>query len=152
MTNPPFDPAQAHRYFASHCFNRTWEFIEKPDRTPADDADMLHCAIASLWHWTQCETVTETHLSVGHWQIARVYALLRQPANALAYAETCLRLSEDLAPFYLGYAHEAIARAALLAGDQPRAQKHLREARFCLPQIIDLEEQKALAQDLETIQ
>lgn len=151
MTTPPFDIAQAHRYFAAHCFNRTWELIEKPDRTPDEDELMLQGSMASLWHWKNCEHCTDTNLSVGYWQISRVYCLLNRPVGALVHAEACLRLSEHLAPFYLGYAHEALARAAKLSGNNVRAQRHLDEARLCLPQIIDLEQQRALAADLETI-
>lgn len=151
MTTPPFDLAQAHRYFAAHCFNLTWELIDKPDRTPADDEMMLHGSIASLWHWKHCEHCTDTNLSVGYWQLARIETLLRHTASALAHAEICLRHSEHLPPFYLGYAHEALARATLLAGDESRARHHLHLAQLCLPQIIELEQRQALAADLETI-
>lgn len=151
MSKPPIDVAQAHRYFAAHCFNRTWELIDKPDRTPEDDEMMLHGSIASLWHWKNCEHCSDTILSVGYWQISRVYTLLKRPAGALVHAETCLRLSEHLPPFYLGYAHEALARATQLAGDEPRTRHHRHLAQLCLPQIIDLEERQALAADLEMI-
>ncbi|MBL8850512.1 MAG: hypothetical protein JNG89_12600, partial [Planctomycetaceae bacterium] len=47
------DRAAAHRQFSGECFNRTWELIDKQDRTPADDEQMLLRSLASLWHWTQ---------------------------------------------------------------------------------------------------
>ena len=47
---PTFDLQTAHRYFAPYCFNKTWEYIEKQDRSPEDDLVMLHTSLASLWH------------------------------------------------------------------------------------------------------
>jgi hypothetical protein len=39
--NSGLDMDKAHRYFAADCFNKAWELIEKPDRTPDDDERML---------------------------------------------------------------------------------------------------------------
>ena len=56
---PDFDTEQAHRYFSTHCFNMAWQLIEKPDRTPEDDEQMIRLAQASLWHWTgPCQLYT----------------------------------------------------------------------------------------------
>ena len=48
-----FDIEHAHKYFSVNCFNLTWELIDKPDRTPKDNEQMVRLAQASLWHWTQ---------------------------------------------------------------------------------------------------
>jgi hypothetical protein len=50
---PDFDPAVVHRYFSATCFNKTWEFIDNPKRTPEEDMTMLQASMASLWHWSQ---------------------------------------------------------------------------------------------------
>jgi hypothetical protein len=39
-----------HRRLAAQWFNETWALLDKPDRTPADDAMMLHKAHASRMH------------------------------------------------------------------------------------------------------
>ena len=79
---PEFDVAAAHRYFATQCYNDAFDLIDKRDRSADDDARMLHLSMSSLWHWTQRADCTSTNLSIGYWQVARIYALLGQPDNA----------------------------------------------------------------------
>jgi len=73
--DPGFDTTQAHRFFAADCFNKTWEFIEKPHRTQDEDEQMIRLAQASLWHWTNRADCKDMQLSIGHWLLARVQAL-----------------------------------------------------------------------------
>ena len=116
---PEFDLAAAHRYFAADCFNKAWELIEKTDRTPAEDDEMLRLSLASHYHWTQRPDYDDTAASVAYWQTSRIYALLGQAQNARRSGELCLHASQGkgVGAFFLGYAYEALARAAALAGD-----------------------------------
>jgi len=52
---------------------------------------------------------------------------------------------------YLAYAHEALARAELLAGDAARVGEHLAEARRLAAGVTDAEEKTGLLKDLESI-
>jgi hypothetical protein len=151
--NPEFDLQQAHRYFSAECFNRAWDYIDKPARSPDEDQIMLQLGIASLWHWSQRPDRTPTNLSAGYWQVARIYALLGQAAAARQYGQLCLQASqaEGVAPFYLGYAYEALARAEAVAGEKAQAREYLRLARQAAGQVTDPEEQKQLLDDLGTI-
>jgi hypothetical protein len=154
MSDPPtFDLPTAHRYFSAECFNTAWDLIEKPRRTAEEDLDMLHRSLVALWHWSQRPDCTPTNRSIGCWQVSRVYAILGQEENARRYGELCLAVSRepDVPPFYLAYAHEALARAALLAGDIARVQEHLAEARRLAQGVTDGEEKSALLNDLETV-
>lgn len=103
---PDFDLSAAHRYFSAHCFNQAWELIEKAERTPDEDEQMIRLSLAATWHWTQRSDCTPTHLSVGYWQAARIYAILGQAENARRYAQMCLEASQapGVEPFYLAYA------------------------------------------------
>lgn len=148
---PPFDEAAAHRYFSAACFNRTWELLDKPDRTPEDNELLIASALASLWHWRQRPDCTPRNWSVGYWQISRVYAVLGQAQNAWRYAELCLRASEGETPFYLGYAYEALARAAKLAEDGELARQYLRHAEELAAQLPDGEEREMLTKDLREL-
>lgn len=150
---PTFDLPTAHRYFSAECFNTAWDLIEKPRRTPDEDLDMLHRSLVALWHWTQRPDCTPTNRSIGLWQVSRVYAILGQEENARRYAELCLSVSQgpDVDPFYLAYAHEALARVELLAGNLSRVQEHLAEARRLAQGVAEEEEKMALLKDLETI-
>lgn len=145
------DLSTAHRYFSAECFNRTWTLMEKAGRSAAEDEQMLLLSLASLWHWTQREDCSDQNLSIGYWQVSRVYALRGDARNALHYAETCLRHSHNLAPFFVAYAHEAIARAVALTGESGRASKHIAEARRLAREVAEAEERTALEKDLDSI-
>ena len=152
-SKPAVDVQQAHRYFSAHCFNRAWDYIDKPARTPEEDQLMLQLGFASLWHWSRRPDRTSANLSVGYWQLARIYALLGQAQAARQYGQLCLETSqaEGVAPFYRGYAYEALARAESVAGDGPKAQEYLRLARQAGEKVSDPKDRQRLFADLATI-
>jgi len=151
--SPEFDLKHAHRYFSAECFNRAWDFIDKPVRTPEEDQKMLMLGMASLWHWSQRPDVTPGNYSIGYWQVARIHALLGQPDLARQYGLLCLENSqcEGCQPFHLGYAYEALARAESLAGERTKADEYLRLAKKAGEDMTDLEDRKRLLDDLATI-
>src|SRR5262245_39597365 len=153
MSSSAIDPASAHRFFSVHCFNRAWGFIERNDRSDDDNVEMVLCALASLWHWRQRDDCGSKQLSIGCWQVSRVYALACQAENARHYAEWCLKHSAGLPAFYRGYAHEALARSAELRGSAGAAEKeaHLQAAKALMEQIDDSGDRAALDADLQTL-
>ena len=150
-TSPPFDPSLSHRYFSAHCFNQTWALLETPNRSAAEDEQMLLLAMASLWHWTQRPDCKPRNLAVGYWLISRVYAALGQSDNASIYAGKCLILSEGDEPFYIASAHEASARAARLAGNTETVARHLAEARRLAALVTEADDRASLEADLASI-
>ena len=151
MSQPPLDEAAAHRYFSADCFNRTWELLDKSDRSPEESETMVACALASVWHWRQRPDCAPRNLSIGYWQVSRVYAVLGQAQNAWHYGELCLKASEKEEPFYLGYAYETLARAARLAGDNELKVRYLRHAQELAGQLPDGEEREMLNKDLNEL-
>jgi hypothetical protein len=151
---PDFDLGSAHRYFSAECFNRTWDFIQKPKRTAEDNQKMILLSLASLWHWTQRSDCTPTNLSIGYWQASRVYVLVGQVENARIYGQLCLKASQGdgVLPFYLGYAYEALARVEMVAGNRKKMADYLQQAFEVAERISDPEEKKMLLDDLNTIQ
>lgn len=150
-TVPPFDEQRGHRYFSAHCFNRTWELIDKPDRSPVDDEQMLLRAYASFWHWTQRPDVTPQNLSVGYWLLSRVHALMGQGERARHFGELSLQQAANEPPFYLGYAHEALARAAQVGHQDQEFQFHLGQAERCLLGVDDPDDRSLLENDLSSL-
>jgi hypothetical protein len=150
---PDFDLKAAHKYFSAECFNRAWDFIDKPTRSTGDGDRMLQLSMASLWHWTQREDCSPTNLSVGYWQVSRAYALLRQADQARHYGQLCLESSqgEGVEPFYRGYAYEALARAELVADNEDGMEKYLIQAHQVATALADPNEKKQLLKDLATI-
>jgi len=152
--NPDFDLQAAHRYFATYCFNQTWDYIDRPGLTSQEEEVMLSLSLISLWHWTQRQDCTPTNLSVGYWQVARVFALLRQADNARHYGELCLEASQmdGVEPFYKGYAYEALARAEAVSGDRRQKDHFILMARQAAAEVMEAEDRNQLLKDLETIQ
>jgi hypothetical protein len=149
---PQFNIQDAHKYFSARCFNETWENIDKSNtRSTEDDMEMLHTAIASIWHWSQREDVTAENLSVGYWQVSRVYCLIGQPNNARRYGLLSLKHAKGLSPFYRGYSYETLARAEMLNGNRVIMLTHLQKAHEMLEQVEDEENRQLLSKDLETI-
>jgi hypothetical protein len=150
---PEFDILSAHKFFSADCFNRAWDYIDKPVRTQDEDDMMLSLSLTSLWHWTQREDCSDTNLSIGYWQVARVYALLRQPDNARRYGELCLGAAkrDGVAPFYLGYAYEALARAENVAGEHDKMENYLILAHQIAASITERDEKKQMLRDLASI-
>ena len=148
-----FDIQAAHIHFSTETFNRAWEYIENADhRSPDDGLTMLHTAIASLWHWSQRGDVTAKNLSVGYWQVSRVFNLIKQPNNARTYGLLALKYAEDLEPFYKGYAYETLARAEMIAGNRVIMMVYLEKAHTMTRLVADEEDQQLLLKDLESIQ
>jgi hypothetical protein len=148
---PDFDLATVHRYFSAACFNQTWDFIDNPDRTPEDNMMMLQTSMASLWHWAQREDATPQNLSVGNWQVSRVYALLGEADNARKYGEVSLKLADGEPPFYTAFAYEALARAEMVAGNKTKMQEYLDKAHALAEKVEDEEDKQVLMGDLGSI-
>ena len=153
MSNtPPIDLPLAHRYFAAACFNGAWDLIDKSDRTPDEDDEMIQTAHASVWHWMQRADKTPRNLSIGYWQLSRVYALSRQPDNARRYAERCLAITPADEPFYVGFAYEALGRAEAVAGHAEGGREYLAAARRQAELVAQETDRNALLSDLQSLE
>ncbi len=148
---PEFDITAAHKYFSSNCFNKAWDLIDKLDRTLEEDRLMVALNQASIYHWLQREDCNHQRLSVGYWQASRIQTLFGNTAEALRLADVCHSYSGELKPFYLGYAHEALARAHQLAGNSKEAAHHLAFSHELAARIGDKGEREMLMSDLEKL-
>jgi hypothetical protein len=127
--------------------------MELADRRSTDeDLMMLHAAMASLWHWTQRDDVKAENLSIGYWQVSRVFNLLKQPDNARTYGLQALKYAEGLEPFFKGYAYETLARAEMLADNRVIMMVYLEKAREVTNLVTDEENKQLLLKDLESLQ
>ena len=94
------DTREAHELFSKECFNAAWDLMDKDARSPREDIQMVHLAHTSLYHWSQRAECTDQNLSIGYWQLSRVYVMIGELENAIKYGE-----------IFLGYAFEALARS-----------------------------------------
>ena len=117
-----------HRKIAVRCFNETWDYLEKEQRTELDDQKMLQLTHASQYHWDLVGT--PRNKAVGDWQISRVYAALKQPQLSLLFARSSLATCKrEKLPEVLATAYEAVARAYAVAEESASARKYLKLAR-----------------------
>jgi hypothetical protein len=146
----PLSRAQ-HRRIAGELFNHVWSLLDKKDRGQEEDDEMLHAAHASRFHWGLAGT--PLNLSVGEWQVSRVYATLGRAEPALYHARRALEIARRsrLSRFYLAYAYEAVARAAAVAGERRTRDRYLRRAREIGAGVRDRDDRRMLLEDLATI-
>lgn len=141
------------RRLAAALFNHVWTLLDKPERSAADDDEMVHAAHASAYHWMHTGTIANRVRS--EWQCSRVYAVLGRAEPALHHARRCLELAEsapaELEEFDLPFAYEALARAHAVAGDEAQAREWLARAKAAGAEIGDEDDRMLLESDLATI-
>jgi len=152
MNKKKFDSAPAHEYFLKICFNGVWDLIEKTTRSPSENKEMIHMSHASMYHWSKRPDGTDQNLSVGCWQLSRVYTLVGEADNAIKYGRLCLDHSkkDGVAVVFLGYAYEALARAYALAGDGEKKEAFMKKA-IQIAEGLSSDDKAQLQGDLETI-
>jgi hypothetical protein len=145
---PEFDLTAAHTYFSAHCFNATWDLLDKAERTLEEDRRMVALSQASIYHWLNRPDCANQPLSIGYWLASRVQATLGNASEAQSWAQICLDYSGELEPFYIGYAFEALARAAHLNHDDASAAALLTQAEAQAALVADKEDRDVLLKDL----
>ena len=159
MPDPTADPgnldATTHRRLAVDLFNHTWTLIQNPDRTPAQNDEMIHAAHASRYHWSKAGTTV--NLGRGEWQCARVYSTLGRGEPAVWHARRCVEYAEAAAAageaesWDVPSSYEAMARALAVAGDRGAAEEWRARARAAVAAIDDPEDRTIIEQDLATL-
>lgn len=123
-TPSPETIAQMHRWFAVECNNGCWELIEKAERSPDDDRDMLYRAYAAAYHWSYAGTPLNG--ARAELALARTHSLLGQGDLALGFAQAALDFFEhnDCEDWDLAFGHAEVAYAAAVTGDEVLHAKH----------------------------
>lgn len=156
MSNEPaateIDPTTRQK-LAVALYNRTWTLLDKPDRTSAEDDEMIHGAHASRYHWGEVRDVEPVNLARGEWQCSRVYAVLGRAEPALWHARRCLAINEasGVRDWDIASAYEAMARACLVAGDMDGVATWKARATAALDEIADPDDREQIEGDLATL-
>lgn len=148
------DP-ETRRRLAADLFNHTWTLLEKADRTPEEDDEMIHSAHASRFHWERAEGRRTVNLARGEWQCSRVYAVLGRGEPAIWHARRCLAYVEaaggDVDVWDAAAAYEALSRAYAIAGDRAAAADWKERAVAATEAIADRDEREIIENDLATL-
>lgn len=141
-----------HRQLGVDLFNHVWTLLDRDERTQDEDDEMLNAAHASRFHWSKASTEA-THQARGEWQLARVYAVLGRGEPAVYHAGRCLDWCErgEVEDWDLAYAHEALARAHAVAGDEAGAARHRATARELGDLIADPDDREHFDEDWATL-
>ncbi|MFL6182188.1 MAG: MerR family transcriptional regulator [Actinomycetes bacterium] len=143
--------AQTQKALAASLFNRVWELLEKADRTPSDNDEMVNAAHASRLLWS---TIGDAqNFAIGDWQISRVYSVLGRSEPAVFHARRCLDHSQlvDGQPWLLASAYEGLARAYAVAGDRAAAAEWKAKAEERLLQVDDADDREVVERDIATL-
>jgi Tfp pilus assembly protein PilF len=145
-----YSEADVHRFFAKQYHGKTWELLDKPERTAEENECLADYAHASLAHWRVAGTAV--HYQRGVWLLSRVYAVLGDPELALMYARRVLELTEEhldeLEKFDQAFAFECMARAHALTGNVVEAQLYLKSAQQAGEEIPDKEDRDVFFAEL----
>ncbi len=146
----PLTPRQ-HRRIGADLFNYTWSLLELPHRTSDENDEMLHAAHASRYHWGHAGRALQR--SIGEWQISRVYSVLGRAEPAFYHGRRALEIarSAHLAPFYVAYGYEALARASAVAGKPRLRDRYVRSAESTGRKIRSPDDRRMLKEDLSTV-
>ncbi|MFW9773826.1 MAG: hypothetical protein ACFFEO_16870 [Candidatus Thorarchaeota archaeon] len=122
-----------HEKIAKETFNKTWDFLDKKDRSSEDIKEMIHTVHASRYHWGILVSEgkgTALNLQRGDWIISRVYSVLENGESALFYAKSCLELTEknNIGDLDLAFAYEAMARAFAVLKNKEEFEKYFKLA------------------------
>ena len=141
-----------HRRLGVDLFNHAWTLLDRDERTPDEDDEMLGAAHASRYHWSKATTDARNQAR-GEWQLARVYAVLGRGEPAVHHARRCLAWCGrgEVEDWDVAFAHEALARAHALAGNVGEAERHKRLARELGDAIADAEDREHFERDFATL-
>lgn len=145
------DDSAWHRRFAADLFNRTWDLMDMPSRSPAQDSEMLTAAFASRHHWGVVGTV-ENRIT-GDWQIARVSSLLGMADLALRFAGGAAEAAhaEGWTGWRLASVYEGMARAHACAGARAERDRYVGLAEKALAEEPDADDRDEIARQLATV-
>jgi hypothetical protein len=141
----------AERDLAKRLFNRAWQLIDSPDRTPEQDRLMLVTACASFLHWDAVGTAENR--AIADWQIAHVASLLGYGDLALAHATSAIeRVRAAGLPDWLhASALEGMARAHAAAGNRAERDSYLKQAIESVATVTDAEERELISNQIATV-
>jgi hypothetical protein len=149
-TNEDDAPAW-HRTFAGAAFNRSWDLIDKADRSPADEAELLTAVFASRYHWEPIGN--DENKAIGDWQIAHAASQLGLAPIALRFATAALERTQAAGrdDWLLASCYEGVARAHAIAGSPGERDRYIALARAVLDTVEDPEDRELIESQISTI-
>lgn len=132
-------------------FNQTWDYIEKKERTPKENLEMINLAYQSKYYWSLVGKALNFVRS--DWQVSRVYAESNLLEASLYYAGQCLEntLRLELKDFDLFFAYEANVRVHHLQQNLEKRDEFVKLAIGSLESIEKQSDKDYCREELEKI-
>jgi len=137
---PPEIDQATRRALAVGLYNHCWELLEIPDRTPEQDAELIHAAHASRYHWGEIQD-TPARLWRGEpalWHARRAVTLVEAGGDAV----------ED---WDRPAVYEGMARASFGAGDPAGGSAWKARAAELAAALTDADDREVIERDLATL-
>ena len=140
-----------HRWFGVQSNNGAWDLTTRPQRTPADDQEMLNLAYTSAYHWSKIGK--PINIARGDITLAHVHSLLGHGDLALGYARRALEFFEnnECEDWDLAFAHMEMALAAVAQGDADLHARHYATARTLGEAIQEEEDRQVFLEEYARI-
>ena len=144
------------RQLGVELYNSSWALLEKAERTPAEDDELLHQAHASTYHWLEAPECEPKNRARGEWLCSRVYSVVGRAEPALHHARRCLAIveshPENMEDWDVAFAYEALARASSVAGRSEDAERFAQHARKAVAAVADPEDREHVEEALQTLE
>jgi hypothetical protein len=143
------------RQLGVELYNSSRALMERPDRTPEADDELVHHVHASMYHWLEAPECEPKHRARGEWLCSRAYAVLGRAEPALHHARRCFEICEQHADnvedWDLAFAYEALARANRVGGNEEEARRCEQRGRDLADAISDPEDKEIVLKDFATL-
>jgi hypothetical protein len=139
------------RQLGVELYNDTWRLLESRE----DDDELVHQAHSSAYHWLKAPECEPRNRARSEWLCSRVYSVVGRAEPALHHAqrsfEICKQNPDNVEDWDLAFAHEALARANGLAGNEDEARRYRERGRELADAIADPEDKEIVLKDLATL-
>ena len=145
------EEAMDHRAVAVATYNRCWDLLESPTRTPDEDADLLTSAFTSRHHWQVVGGAPQA--ITADWMISRSACELGLADLAVEYAERAFAgVQSGEHPAWLrASVFEGLGRAHAVAGNQELRDRYVSLAWLILDREPDPDNREVIAAQLRSV-
>lgn len=141
-----------HRKLGIDYFNKTWDYIDKVDKTNDEILEMIHYSHASRLHWTLADG-EPLNIVRGEWQIAFVYSLVGMGESCLTHATYCLEktIENNIGDFDLVFAYQVMALGNKLTGNLEDMGVYLKKGYEALEHVAKDGDKKYCKSELDKV-
>ena len=140
-----------HKKIAVETNNSIWPILDSKAPTAAKLEEALHSAYTSRYHWAKIGTAVNAQRA--EYMISRVYCAMGRGEPALFHAARCLEITEEnnIGDFDLAFAHEVMARASAVAGNENKCKEHHKRAEEAIKKVKNPEDKKICEGELKQV-